>query len=129
MGEQTDVMAWASEEFELRNEAWTDHYGGGPPPDWETPEKPTCSSAMRSKGLGHWVLLASGQRVDGTGHLVSFPFQVDPSGTKMSVMAMTGPQDAYIFDAAMDAHGTVTDSNWAWDSPKGSSFPPAGWAE
>jgi phospholipase D1/2 len=116
----------------LRKKAWGEHFGGLPP-SWDTPEKASCSSAMQSKGLANWIAFANAKRTD-ISHLVSWPFEVDSAGTAFYVKTMNGgwigAQDTFVFDAAADSYGTVSDLHWMWASPLGGAWAiPGSWAE
>lgn len=119
---------------ELRKKAWSEHFGGGPPPSFDDPEKAACVSAMRAKGTANWIAFANGKRTGTTGHLVMWPFEVDSAGTAFYVKTTNsgwmGAQDQFVFDAAADKYGTVGDLKWLWASPLGGSFMvPGSWAE
>jgi hypothetical protein len=103
----------------LRSEAWTDQFDALPT-DWQIPEKPSCSSAMPSKGWANWSKFTLDSGPTGAGQLVEWPFSLIQSG--IYVQTLNGPQDQFVFDAATDANGTVIDLAYMGASPLGGSF-------
>jgi len=107
----------------LRRTAWTQHLGTLPP-DFEAPEKASCSSDMRSRGRDNWIKMREMRRA-GASHLIAFPFYSD--GNVFSLLSITpipdlNAQDTFLFDAAAKqagppGNGSTIDSQWQWDSP------------
>jgi phospholipase D1/2 len=115
----------------LRKKAWSEHFGGLPP-SWDSPEKAACVGAMRGKGVANWVQFANGTRTDQS-HLIAWPFEVDSHLTgfyvKTTNSGWMGSQDQFIFDAAADKFGSIS-NDWMWACPNGGSAAiPGGWAE
>jgi phospholipase D1/2 len=122
---------------DLRRQTWAQHLQGTTIPDLDNPEKVSCSQAIRTAGTLNWTDMAQGLRRN-KGHLLHLPFDATDSAVGIkgpSPTPLLRAQDQAIFDAetspvGKDGKDFVTNSEWDWTSPKGSSMPlPDGLAE
>jgi phospholipase D1/2 len=106
---------------DLRRATWDRHLEGITIPDRDTPEKPSCSRAMRAAGITNWQDMAQGLRPNKS-HLIHIPFFANKDQFFVEPRSRTQPlrdQDRFIFDAEASsagppANGTISDGLWEW---------------